>query len=405
MLFARGLGTLFPTGTTAQLPGKTSSAGGAIQPAETAGNTRFGVEELFRRLQNDMAARTVATQASFRDLLAQQNVGPCKGIPICPGPFKYSGELMMYPLGTFIVLGVPFNVQEHYAEIQDHHVTQSFVPDQDQRLRIVKALIDSSMSNPNLALYAGAGRFSTPPSIVSVMQHMPEMTLLDEGTGTTPLQPTDDEFNKDGGYDAWVARGGFFFDTNLTRGKKPFTESQRLWGQAYCRCGTDPAMQLVNGSGQPWEFTIDTTKPTWILKGEPKDRSAAQAILGTLASIMKALSEAICAAVSANQLPAIEQRLTSELCVDVTTNQSCKKGASSSCICTKPSNAQQAAMGTFNFAAQQICARQDWSTPPIVKPPGGTPQIFAPPAPKIPWWLIVLASGVGGAVLFAKKQA
>jgi len=410
MLFARGLGA-FPSGVFT-LPGQTSTASTGAPTSHDNRLTRAGINELVRRLDVDLQNRYLAAKAAMADTLTAQKAGSCNSRMLCTiwggvGPKIFGRNvsasdlpkyLIMYPVGTFIVLGVPYNERAVWDQIQNHVISSPFVPTDETKLRVVQQLIaqlDHDFGQPT----------DDNSPVIQIMKKFPQFSLLDEGTGIAPPYPTDDEFNNSHGLQKFYARGGWFHNQDYTHARKPFYRTYRTWGQSYCFCGTAPAMNLINTAGSTeWNVKLSMTPQQWAFVMEPVDVGAFQKTLGAIATVMKALDQVICAAVGANQLPVVEKSVTGEQCVDAVTGKSCKKGSAASCICTSPTDAQKASMGAFNFVAQQICARQDFSTPPIVQPPGTAPTIFAPPSTPFPWWLIVLAGGVGGAVLFARKR-
>jgi hypothetical protein len=85
--------------------------------------------------------------------------------------------------------------------------------------------------------------------------------------------------------------------------------------------------------------------------------------------------------------------------------KACTKGTPG-CVCTKPTNTQQAGVGLFNGMMQKGC--ESWAGGNLPDPLQNLPPVAPPPVPpapsKIPWWLVVSGGLVVGAAAFSRRS-
>lgn len=368
----------------------------------------------------------------MRGVAATMNVMcPPSSIGVVGGKGCYNGgpsnPTELVP-GAFQMLGVPFNVGE-IGLSKTSRFDRTFTPNTEQRLQIEYAVAARSREVAQSVIEAAVARESgsTSASVIKgiakklsinqVRSLVPDLVMSAFNLSILPPPPTASEMSSEGGYAAWISRGGWPIYTPVIHGQA------QVWGELVsplpcasisCRCGADPwpaciKMGLPGDEHGGWNvfIAIDQAAPwTFHMGIAHQDPGWITKVGNTLAEYMTKLGNVFCSG-----QPVIKSQMASvltEKCVDKN-GKPCTKGAAG-CTCIKPSAATTGSVGLANFVASKWCA--GWAAEQVVYDPSTaippTPdQPALPPsfinALPIPLWVIGALGVLGGAVWFSRR--
>lgn len=354
----------------------------------------------------------------------------------------------LLPPGIFSVYGVPFGAYE----IQGGKFVRTTVPTSRQRRDMEWAVIHASQvhlfGNPSrqtridqrflddglimTALRRVYGFTKAPAllprlSVNAVIDLVPDVMLFSINFERNPVQPTPTERTDEGGFYAWVARGGYPLSRAVVTGRLATSAAIGLQfcGGFECACPSSGA-NAGFPSCVPMGFTkngIGEAKPgegafhPYVTIPQDKVRSDVQLSLvhddpawiskvGNIgAKILNELFGVFCANQGFTQ-----EKLTSmmkERCVNAQ-GKTCVKGTPG-CVCTTPGATQQASVGLFNAAMQMGCA--SWAKGNLPDAIVNLPPVAPPPDPdaipwyaRVPWWAVSIGGLVVGAAAFSRRS-
>ena len=426
MLIANGLGAYvsvaIPSGVVSNAAPRPGSVGVAPPKVDDPIWTRAGVDHAKNYITDQWRLRIAAAQASIEAQWGAQ-LKPSNPL-FCRVNAQESGEMMMYPIGVAMVLGVPFTAQELAGH--PHLERTGLQPTGDQRFALDFAVYGESQAQ--LALWfgrkisGGTDRYLdlVDPSrgIQKILddKKLPKLSVQDAldhgpwvlglaGYGLNPIPPTSAELNDRAvGLRAYYARGGFLIHSGVASGQVTAATTPIKYATGYIDCGGTPAVAFQAVSGMKFHAKV-TVGPTYTLALDEAEPGLASKAAGKFASIAKIIETALCS--SQEQVAALNKDTLLAAVCTTTAGTPCKSGTSG-CYCTSPTSTQQAAVQAGNVLIGMWCKRlaDIATTPPpnagFVPPPPGD-GLFPAAASKVPWWLVVGGGLAAGAVLFSRK--
>lgn len=354
----------------------------------------------------------------------------------------------LLPPGVFAVYGVPFGAYE----IANGKFVRTLVPTAQQRRELEWAVIRASQirlfGHPNKQTRIdqrflddgsvmatlrerfglGSGPALLPKlSVDALLELVPDVMLFSINFQRNSIQPTPDERTKEGGFYAWIARGGYPLSRGVVTGRTATDGALGLQfcGGFECACPSSGA-NAGFPSCMPMGFTkngIGEAKPgegsfhPYVTIPQDKVRSDVQlslvhndpAWISKVGNIGKKILDELFGVFCANQEFTKEKlgTMMKEKCMTAA-GQPCTKG-SPGCICTSPTSTQQASVGVFNAAMQMGCA--SWAKGNLPDPITNLPPVAPPPAPepmpwymRIPWWAVAIVGAGAGAAAFSHRS-
>ncbi len=475
LITRRGLGAINPIfSTAANIPlvqGGQSQQGGSAgtYSEEHAGGfsiTQFTWQQVViesNPIRGASAAEWDAKLAYWRNAVA--TVAASSLAPCDPGALTDGGTSCYYgrytplvswnpddapellPPGVFAVYSVPFGVYE----MQDGKFVRAFVPSAQQRRDMEWAVIHGSQ----VRLFGNASkqtridaRFLDDGYVIAQLKKLvapvggnarelmarlsvdqmiaavPDMMLFSINFLRNSIQPTPEERTSEGGFYAWIARGGFPLSKAVVTGQAPTSDAigiQFCTGFE-CACpsgganagfpscvpagfnssgvGSSPS----EGSFHPYvripqdavksdvQLSLVHNDPSWITK------------FGNIgAKVMQEIAGAFCANQGFTQ-EYLQNQMKPKY-IDAA-GKACTKGAPG-CKEVKPSSSVQGGVGVFNAGMKLWC--DGWGAQNLPDPMQSLPPV-APPAPigapfLIPMWVVGVLGVLGGAAAAYSRRS
>ncbi len=366
-----------------------------------------------------------------------------------PYIFGENGQVALLPPLVFAAFNIPIAI----SELKGDRFTFNAPPTKTQRLLLERAIIVRSQKrvfgsrageNRNYPMgvnnvlgttdgplmKAIGARYNSPIaaklatialklSVNDVLGMMPDIMLFSINFETNPIQPTPSERTQEGGWRAWLSRGGYPLSRVVVTGKEPASDpiAFSFCKSLLCQCQTSGVNQYgIANTPHPscLSESIDTLIGKtgggfWPYISIPQDAKRPEVALSLvfneaawitklgekMASVLKAIAGAMCANQGIAQ-SAVASAANKEICADAS-GKACTKGTPG-CKCNKPPIEGQIGAGVFNGGMALWC--QGWLGENLPDPIESLPVPDPPPPAEDtskPWWAIVGAGLLLGA--------
>lgn len=352
----------------------------------------------------------------------------------------------LLPPGVFAVYGVPFAA----PEIQSGRFIRTLAPTPRQRRDLEWAVIRASQirlfGHPDKQtridqrflddglIWDVLRRQGLPKSVLpqlsvnAVAELVPDMMLFSINFERNPIQPTPTERTGEGGFYAWIARGGYPLSKDVVTGR---VATDAAIGIQFC-AGFECACPSTGANAGfpscvPMGFNksgVGTPSPgegsfhPFVTIPQDRVRSDVQlslvhddpAWIAKVGNIGQKILDEVFSVFCANQ-DFTKEKLASMMKERCATAQGkpCNKGAPG-CVCTSPSSTQQASVGAFNAVMQMGC--ESWAKGGLPDPITNLPPVAPPPSPepppwytRIPLWAVALLGVGAGAAAFSRRSS
>lgn len=365
----------------------------------------------------------------FTPIVSWNPLDPVELLP--PGVFAvYGVPFGAYEIanGTFTRTAVPTSRQRRDLEWAVIHASQvRLFGNEDKQTRIDQRFLDDGLIADTLRRKQISLATLPRLSVDAVIELVPDVMVFSINFERNPVQPTPSERTQEGGFYAWIARGGYPLSRAVVTGRVATSApiGLQFCGGFECACPSSGAnagfpscvpMGFTKsgvGEAKPGEgafypyVTIpqDAVRPDVQLSLVHDDPAWISKVGNIGQKVLNELFGVFCA----NQ-GFTKEKLASmmkERCVDAS-GKTCTKGAPG-CVCTTPGSTQQASVGLFNAAMQMGCA--SWAKGNLPDPIVNLPPVAPPPASpeipwyaRIPWWLVSMGGLVAGAAAFSRRS-